>query len=132
MFVGDVLGIFRQLSLSLNISISPKVLAVRAHIDRLDDNDFDGTRQYVTDDFVYEAESKPPGVLGEIYGDEAGIDQVSLKAFREKIAGHLTFKTIENITENPETGNVIVVVKAKYQQSVVVDASLYWGGSIHY
>ncbi|KAG0692063.1 hypothetical protein DFH29DRAFT_1052263 [Suillus ampliporus] len=98
------------------MSSSPKVLAVRAHMDRLDNNNFDNFNQYITDDFLYEAESKPMGVLGEGYGDEAGIDQVGLKAFREKIAGHLTFKTtIENITEN-QAGKVIVSAKAKYQQ----------------
>ncbi|KAG0701683.1 hypothetical protein DFH29DRAFT_925430 [Suillus ampliporus] len=105
------------------MSCSPKVLAVRAYLDRVDNNDVDGAHQYVTDDFVYEAEPKPLGVLGESYGDGAGVNQVGFKAYREKIARHLTYKTIiENIIEN-QAGKVIVRGTARYQQIVIASSS---------
>ncbi|KAG0692062.1 hypothetical protein DFH29DRAFT_1009459 [Suillus ampliporus] len=86
------------------MSCSPKVLAVRAYLDRVDNNDVDGA-------------PPPLGVLGESYGDGAGVNQVGFKAYREKIARHLTYKTIiENIIEN-QAGKVIVRGTARASSS---------------
>ncbi|KAG0692064.1 hypothetical protein DFH29DRAFT_581800 [Suillus ampliporus] len=101
------------------MSSSPKVLAIRAYIDRLDNNDLDGAHQYVTDDFVYVAEPKPVGILGKSYVNEAGFNKDGFKAFMEESYKHVTIKTtIEDVTENPETGNIIVRTKTKQQQIV--------------
>lgn len=47
------------------MSSSPKVLIIRAYINKIDSNDVDGAHNHVTDDFVYEAEPKPLGGLWE-------------------------------------------------------------------
>ncbi|KAG1725708.1 uncharacterized protein EDB91DRAFT_1087020 [Suillus paluster] len=99
------------------MSSSSKVLTVRGFLDRTENNDVDGAHQYVTDDFVYE-ESKPLAFLGEGHEDEAVLDRVGYKAHLEKIYSHITYKVaIDNITENPQAGKVIVHIK--YQPTVI-------------
>ncbi|KAG2337236.1 hypothetical protein BDR05DRAFT_1005187 [Suillus weaverae] len=105
------------------MSSSPNVLIVRAYINKMDSNDFAGAHKYVTDDFVYEAEPKPLGVLGEGYVNETGLDQAGYKALHEKVSKHFELKTtIENITENPG-GKIIVRAMTKYQQPVTLSSS---------
>ncbi|KAG0692061.1 hypothetical protein DFH29DRAFT_1009457 [Suillus ampliporus] len=89
----------------------PKFLAVCAYIDKIDTNDVEGAHQYVTDDFVYEAEPKPVGILGASYHDEDGFNQASYKVFRDTVAKHITQKiTIENITGNPQTEKITLCI----------------------
>ncbi|KAG0701682.1 hypothetical protein DFH29DRAFT_875705 [Suillus ampliporus] len=92
----------------------PKFLAVCAYIDKIDTNDVEGAHQYVTDDFVYEAEPKPVGILGASYHDEDGFNQASYKVFRDTVAKHITQKgngvyqqtVTASSTTPPHTGEI--------------------------
>lgn len=70
--------------------MSTKTQIIQNYIAKIDSGDIDGAFTYVTDDYIYEAEPKPPVEVGYVAG---GLDKSGYKEYYKKITEyHSDFK----------------------------------------